>query len=308
MSPVILATTNTKNIIGSSPKMAKIVTPIVIITSMLFSLPFQAAIAQFATGNPPTTTTPPYSTMPPSSSYPYIQPPQQQQPLMPSSPNSPSFPNSPSSPQYTLPYTPSNPSQTPQQVLPPRSSSLPPLSSTNNTVTNTSSMLNSATPQVPSLTVIIRFNNTGQGSTFSPSTPNGTNNNNNNVTASPQVVTNAYANPDGYTVVYHFFRGSQSGVVLNLQPGIYSVTDQNNNSTSNNSIVNKTLLSTTSSSLLPKQSSPALSTFTHTYSGDCNNVRSISGDIVGYGQINMGESKTCIITYNSNKNNNNSGG
>ena len=310
MPPVTLATTNTKNIIDSSPKMAKIAAPIVIITSMLFLLPLQAAIAQFATGNPPTTTTPPYSTMPPSS-YPYIQPPQQQ-PLMPSFPNSPS-PNSPSSPQQqplmpsfpNSPYTPSNPSQTPQQVLPPGSSSLPPLSSTNNTVTNTSSMLNSATPQVPSLTVIIRFNNTGQGSTFSPSTPNGTNNNNNVTASFPQVVTNAYANPDGYTVVYHFFRGSQSGVVLNLQPGIYSVTDQNNNSTSNNSIVNKTLLSTTSSSLLPKQSSPALSTFTHTYSGDCNNVRSISGDIVGYGQINMGESKTCIITYNSNKNNNN---
>ena len=179
MSPVTLATTNTKNIIDGSSKMAKIVTPIVIITSMLFSLPLQVAIAQFATGNPPTTTTPPYSAMPPSSSYPYTQPPQQQQqPLMPSSPNSPSFPNSPSSPQYTLPYPPSNPSQTPQQVLPSRSSSLPPLPSTNNTVTNTSSMLNSAIPQVPSLTVIIRFNNTGQGSTFSPSTPNGNNNNN----------------------------------------------------------------------------------------------------------------------------------
>ena len=167
-------------------------------------------------------------------------------------------------------------------------------------------MLNSAKPQMPSLTVIIRFNNTGQGSTFSPSTLNGKNSNNNITASFPQVVTNAYANPDGYTVVYHFFRGSQSGVVLNLQPGIYSVTDQSSNNTSNNSIVNKTLLSTTSSPslLVPKQSSSAFSAFTHTYSGDCNNVRSISGDIVGYGQINMGESKTCIITYNSNNTNN----
>jgi hypothetical protein len=292
-----------ENIVGSLLKKAKMVMVIIIIISMLFSFPLQAAIAQYATGNPPITTIqPPYSNLPPSSSYPYTQAPQQQQPLM------PAVPTSPSSPQFMPPSAPSNPSQTPQQILPPRPSSSfppPPSPTTNNPITNranTTNMLNSASPQLlpgpqmPTLTVSSRFNNTGQGSILSLSTLNVNNsNNNNNITASfPQVVTNAYANPDGYAVVYHFFRGSQSGVVLNLQPGIYSVADQGGNNTSNNS---------TSTSLLPNQSSSASSAFTHTYSGDCNNVRSIAGNIVGYGQINMGESKTCIITYSSRSNN-----
>jgi hypothetical protein len=148
-------------------------------------------------------------------------------------------------------------------------------------------------PQMSSLTVITRLNNTETQSTSSPPILNASNinNSNNNATASfPQVVTNAYTNPDGYTVVYHFFRGSQNGVVLNLPPGIYSVSDQSRNNTNNNNINTET-------------SSPLVSTssshFTHTYSGDCDNVRSIAGDIVGYGRINLGESKTCIITYNN---------
>jgi hypothetical protein len=306
-----------------------IVLPIIII-SIVYLLPSQA-MAQYATGTPypyaPGTTSPPYSNILPPSSYPYIPTPQQQQPLM------PALPNSPSSPQYTLP-SPSNPYQNPQQFLPPQSSSLVPApsspSSTNDTtVTNSTNTANSGAPsssaslptspsaslpypmqqqpqlqppqlsqgtimtgpQTSSLTVITRLNDTGGESMSPPLMPNTANND--NITASlPQVVTNAYANPDGYTVVYHFFRGSQSGVVLNLQPGIYSVSDQSSNNT-NNSINSKT------SSLLPPLLPLSLS-FTHIYSGDCNNVRSIAGDIVGYGQINLGESKTCIITYDKN--------
>ena len=132
-------------------------------------------------------------------------------------------------------------------------------------------------PQMSSLTVITHLNNTDTGSASSPlvlNTSNNRNNNDNGTASFHQVVTNAYANPDGYTVVYHFFRGSQTGVVLNLPPGIYSVSDQSSNNTNNNTISNKTsspTLSATSSHL------------THTYSGDCNNVRSIAGDMVGYG-------------------------
>lgn len=323
MSTTAAATAEMKNVIITLLGMLIIALPIITI-GIIYSLPSQA-MAQYTTGTPypyspgaPTTTTPPYSNTPPS--YPYVQTPQQQ-PLV------PTLPSSPSSPQI--------PSQNPQQILPPQSS--PPLparltpslpSSSNNTsaanTTNTANMLNSAAapvpaqsspllsnpmqpqqpqlspgttmagPQMSSLTVITHLNNTDTGSTSSPSILNTSNNNNssnNNATASfPQVVTNAYTNPDGYTVVYHFFRGSQAGVVLNLPPGIYSVSDQSSNNTNNNNINNQT------SSQLVSSSSSSL---THTYSGDCNNVRSIAGDMVGYGQINLGESKTCTVTYNN---------
>ena len=300
----MLAATGMKSIIIALLGILIIALPTITI-DMLYS----PAMAQYTAGTPypytpggPTTTTPPYSNMPPS--YPYTQTPQQQ-PLIP--------PGSPSSPQYVIP-SPQNPSQNSQQILPPQSSlpsSLPSsVNSTSATNTTTGNMLNSmqpqqqpqfqpsqlppgtgmTRPQTSSLTVITRLNNTGTGSTSIGNTSN-INNNNNTTTATesfPQVVTNAYANPDGYSVVYHFFRGSQTGVVLNLPPGIYSVSDQSSNNINNR----------TSSPLLSSASSSS-SSLTHTYSGDCNNVRSIGGDIVGYGQINLGESKTCIITYNS---------
>jgi hypothetical protein len=287
-----------KNVIITLLGMLIIALPTITI-GILYSLPSQA-MAQSTAGTPypysqgaPTTTTPPYSNMPPSN--PYVQTPQQQ-PLV------PALPSSPSSPQI--------PSQNPQQILPPQSSSpllgrLSPLlsSSSNNTSAAQPQLqppqLSPGTtmtgPQMSSLTVITRLNNTNTGSISSPSILNTSNNNNsnNNATASfPQVVTNAYSNPDGYTVAYHFFRGSQTGVVFNLPPGIYSVSDQGSNNTNSNNINNET-----SSPLV----SPSSSSLTHTYSGDCNNVKSIAGNIVGYGQINLGESKTCIITYNNHK-------
>jgi hypothetical protein len=73
---------------------------------------------------------------------------------------------------------------------------------------------------------------------------------------------------------------------VNLQPGAFSVSDQSNknmNRTNNNP-----------SPIISSQSS----SYTPTYSGDCSNVKSITGNVVGAGQINPGETKTCIVTYN----------
>jgi hypothetical protein len=103
-----------------------------------------------------------------------------------------------------------------------------------------------------------------------------------------QVITNAFAIPDGYTLVYHYIRGSQTGVIVNLVPGIFTVTDQSNN---NNTATNP---SPTNMITIGNQSL----SYTPAYSGDCSNLRSIAGNIVGYGQINPGETKTCIVTYN----------
>ena len=103
-----------------------------------------------------------------------------------------------------------------------------------------------------------------------------------------EVVTNAYANPDGYTLAYHYIRGSQMAININLQPGVFTISDQstNNNRTTNNA------------SVIAGNQSP-LSLYTPAYSGDCSNTTSAAGNVIGYGQINLGETKTCIITYNN---------
>jgi hypothetical protein len=145
---------------------------------------------------------------------------------------------------------------------------------------------------MPTLIVIARTNNTGAAamvatnSSLSPVQPL--------TTSFSQVVTNAYANPDGFTVAYHYTRPSQTGVVsIPLQPGFYSVSDQS--SSSNNQT--NTLGQLSSSSPSSSSSSTPLSSYTPTYSGDCRTVRSLEGSMVGYGQINIGETKTCIVTY-----------
>jgi hypothetical protein len=136
------------------------------------------------------------------------------------------------------------------------------------------------------LIVITRVNNTGTGIGVLGST---------NTTQLPvaiapssfsEVVTNAYANPDGYTLAYHYIRGSQMAININLQPGVFTISDQStNNITANNP------------SVIAGNQSP-LSLYTPTYSGDCSNTTSAAGNVIGYGQINLGETKTCIITYN----------
>jgi hypothetical protein len=123
--------------------------------------------------------------------------------------------------------------------------------------------------QLPTLIIVTRVNNTGGGladaANFS------------------QVVANAYNNPDGYTYSYHFMRGSQVGVTLNLQPGVFAVYEPSNNTKSNP---------------IPLASH----SYRTAYSGDCTNVKSTinsaagSSAIYGYGMIKPGESKTCIVT------------
>ena len=97
-----------------------------------------------------------------------------------------------------------------------------------------------------------------------------------------QVVANAYNNPDGYTYSYHFMRGSQMGVTLNLQPGVFAVYEPTNSSKTNNILISSHPYNTT-------------------YSGDCANVKSTISSaagissVYGYGSIKPGETKTCFI-------------
>jgi hypothetical protein len=146
----------------------------------------------------------------------------------------------------------------------------------------------SPNPPMSILIVITRVNNTRTGigvlgSTNTTQLP---------VATSPssfsEVVTNAYANPDGYTLAYHYIRGSQMAININLQPGVFTISDQSN---SNNRTANNP-------SVIAGNQSP-LSLYTPTYSGDCRNTTSAAGNVIGYGQINLGETKTCIITYNN---------
>ncbi|MGB7955016.1 MAG: hypothetical protein WCF23_13645 [Candidatus Nitrosopolaris sp.] len=72
-------------------------------------------------------------------------------------------------------------------------------------------------------------------------------------------------------------RGSQMGVSLNLQPGIFTVSALSNNKT-NSLFLNLS--------------------YDTTYSGDCNTVKSTTstGSVYGYGTINPEEGKTCTVT------------
>ena len=65
-----------------------------------------------------------------------------------------------------------------------------------------------------------------------------------------QIVENTYTNPDGYAYVFHYMKGSQTGVTLSLQPGGFSVYELNNNIKTSNLALSK-------------------STYNITYSGDC---------------------------------------
>jgi hypothetical protein len=210
---------------------------------------------------------------------------------------SPSYQNPQQQPQ-------NSPSQSVQQYQNPSSptTNVTTSNSTNSSTTtvprNTQYPPNQQQPQFPPFTspnppmsiliVITRVNNTRTGIGVLGST---------NTTQLPvatapssfsEVVTNAYANPDGYTLAYHYIRGSQMAININLQPGVFTVSDQstNINRTANNPSV-----------IAGNQS--LLSLYTPTYSGDCSNTTSAAGNTIGYGQINLGETKTCIITYNN---------
>jgi hypothetical protein len=209
---------------------------------------------------------------------------------------SPSYQNPQQQPQ-------NSPSQSIQQYQNPSSptTNVTTSNSTNSSTTtvprNTQYPPNQQQPQFPPFTspnppmsiliVITRVNNTRTGIGVLGST---------NTTQLPvatapssfsEVVTNAYANPDGYTLAYHYIRGSQMAININLQPGVFTISDlSNNNRTANNP------------SVIAGNQSP-LSLYTPSYSGDCSNTTSAAGIVIGYGQINLGETKTCIITYNN---------
>jgi hypothetical protein len=100
-----------------------------------------------------------------------------------------------------------------------------------------------------------------------------------------QIVENAYTNPDGYTYVYHYMKSSEAGVTVGLQPGTFGVFVLSNNT----NIKANTAPSTQSN-------------YDISYSGDCRVVKSITGGAAyGYGTINPGETKTCIVTLSLHK-------
>jgi hypothetical protein len=179
----------------------------------------------------------------------------------PSSPyQNPSSPyQNPSSPYQN----PSSPYQNPSSPYQNPSSPYQNQQQTPSVATNTSS-IRSSNQQLPTLIVVTQVNGTG-GNTASQANLS-------------QVVANAYNNPDGYTYSYHFMRGSQIGVTLNLQPGAFAVYEPTNNIVLSSHLYNTT------------------------YSGDCANVKSTissaagTSSVYGYGTINLGESKTCIVT------------
>jgi hypothetical protein len=182
--------------------------------------------------------------VPPTSQYPYTyQQPQQQQPQN----QSYSLGAGTSSSQY--PYQ-----QQPQQP-------------------QSSQSFNAGQPSVSTLIIVTHVNSTG-----------GSNNNTNQPPANfTQIVENTYTNPDGYTYVYHYMKGSQIGVTLSLQPGGFSVYELNKNI---------------------KGSNPPLSQSIYdiTFSGDCRTVKSNTGSSTyGYGTINLGETKTCTVTLSLHK-------
>jgi hypothetical protein len=121
-------------------------------------------------------------------------------------------------------------------------------------------------PSVSTLIIVTHVNDTGRISNAANAADNFT-----------QIVENTYTNPDGYTNVYHYMKGSQIGVTLSLQPGGFSVYELNKNIKSSNLPLNQ-------------------STYDITYSGDCRTVKSNTGGTTyGYGTINLGETKTCTV-------------
>ena len=134
-------------------------------------------------------------------------------------------------------------------------------------------------PSVSTLIIVTHVNSTG-----------GSKNNTNPPPANfTQVVENAFTNPDGYTYIYHYTRGSETGVSISLQPGsfdVYELSNNNNNVKTNNP----------TAGLI--QSSHSI-----TYSGDCRTVKSNvgGGTSYGHGIINPGETKTCTVTLSSHK-------
>ncbi len=130
-------------------------------------------------------------------------------------------------------------------------------------------------PSVSTLIIVTHVNSTG-----------GSKNNTNPPPANfTQVVENAFTNPDGYTYIYHYMKGSEAGVTVGLQPGTFGVFELKNNN-----------------NIKANAASSSQSTYDVGYSGDCRSVKSITGGATyGNGTINPGETKTCTVTLSSHK-------
>jgi hypothetical protein len=155
-----------------------------------------------------------------------------------------------------------NPTQSPYQQLPQQQNQSSALA-TNPTQQQSSQLFTTtAQPSQSNLIIVTHVNSTAGSNT-------------DNFT---QIVENLYTNPDGYAYVFHYMKGSQTGVTLSLQPGSFAVYELNNNIKTNNLPLSK-------------------STYDITYSGDCRSVKSgAGGTTYGYGTINLGETKTCNVT------------
>jgi hypothetical protein len=209
--------------------------------------------------------------------YPYQQGQQVQQPLQ-TSPQPPSTvqPQQPTQIQPSTSPSVSNPSQYPYQPQQQNQSS----SSLTNALQypyqpqqpQSSQSFTTGQPSVSTLIIVTHVNSTGRTSNDANAGDNFT-----------QIVENTYTNPDGYTYVYHYMKGSPIGVTLSLQPGGFSVYELNKNIKSSNPPLNQ-------------------STYDISYSGDCRTVKSNTGSSTyGYGTINLGETKTCTVTLSLHK-------
>jgi hypothetical protein len=108
------------------------------------------------------------------------------------------------------------------------------------------------------LTIVTRVNNSGGGNAVAANFS--------------QTITNTYQTPDGLTISYHFVKGSGIGLIINPQPGVFGILELKNET---NSITRN---------------------YNATYSGDCTSAKSTAGDVYGHGVIDIGETKTCIVT------------
>jgi hypothetical protein len=261
---------------------------------------------QLTTQNQPTSSTTDPPTYPNQyqnpSSYPYL--PQQQQSQAANTPT-PQYPyQSPYQYPYQQPYPSTNQQQSPatnNAAVPPTSQYPYPYqqqpqqqnqssSSVSNPVQypyqqqqpqqqpQSSQSFTAGQPSVSTLIIVTHVNSTG-----------GSNNTNQPFANFTQVVENAFTNPDGYTYIYHYMHGSETGVSLSLQPGsfaVYELSNNNNNVKTNNPTAGL-----------------SQSSYSITYSGDCRTVKSNvgGGTSYGYGTINLGETKTCTVTLSPHK-------
>jgi len=166
-----------------------------------------------------------------------------------------------------------NPSQYPyRQQLPQQQNQSSALATNSSQQQSSQSLMSTSQPSQSNLIIVTHVNSTG-----------GSNNDVNGADNCTQVVENMYTNPDGYTYVFHYMKGSQSGVTLTLQPGGFSVFELNNNIKTGNPPLDQ-------------------STYQIAYSGDCRTVKSNTGGTTyGYGTINPGETKTCTVTLSVHK-------